>query len=302
MSMLAISAGAADMAPAPGSSTEDASGSSAMVPPELKEKHDFIVWIPLSQAQQAVYRTFLESDKVAQLLNTTKSPLAALNVLKKVSGFVCSSAPRLPDARHTFCFATRFSLSLTSHNCHHQVCDHPRLLASHNTYRHALGFDAGDDTSVNGDDASEDAEDASHFLGESDTDTEDDERCGDEVAAKKMPYHGLLGEDLVQAILQHDVTPAQLLEQSGKLQCFLRLMLELQRTGHRALVFSQSRKMLDMISHVMKANDLRSGEGEPQAAGADEYTRCGSPRLIPVVSAALFLPTQTLSPGRYRQR
>ena len=77
-----MSAGAADMAPADGDTTGDA----APIPPELKEKHDFIVWIPLSDAQQAVYRTFLESEKVAQLLNTTKSPLAALNVLKKVCG------------------------------------------------------------------------------------------------------------------------------------------------------------------------------------------------------------------------
>lgn len=52
--------------------------------PQLQEKHDFIVWVSLAEAQTTVYRTFLESEKVAELLNTTKSPLAALNVLKKV--------------------------------------------------------------------------------------------------------------------------------------------------------------------------------------------------------------------------
>lgn len=52
--------------------------------PVMPTKHDFIVWVYLSEAQETVYRTFLESKKVAELLNTTRSPLAALNVLKKV--------------------------------------------------------------------------------------------------------------------------------------------------------------------------------------------------------------------------
>jgi len=78
--------------------------------------------------------------------------------------------------------------------------------------------------------------------------------------------------------LQQDVTPAQLLEQSGKLQCFLRLMLELQQTGHRALVFSQSRKMLDMVSHVMKANNLRY-----ITTSMEKYywsSACSAPRIV----------------------
>lgn len=100
-----------------------------------------------------------------------------------------------------------------------------------------------------------------HTLGDTDTDTDDDESALDAAPSSAAPprerIHGLLDEDLVQAILQREATPAQLLEQSGKLLCFIRLMVNLQSNGHRVLVFSQSRKMLDIVSHVMKAQGLR---------------------------------------------
>ena len=49
-----------------------------------KDKMEFIVWVQLSELQECIYRNFLESEKVKDLLNTSRSPLAALSVLKKV--------------------------------------------------------------------------------------------------------------------------------------------------------------------------------------------------------------------------
>ncbi|EDQ85848.1 uncharacterized protein MONBRDRAFT_11528 [Monosiga brevicollis MX1] len=51
---------------------------------QLPPKHELIVWVSLSELQVHIYRNFLESDKVKALLNTTRSPLAALTVLKKL--------------------------------------------------------------------------------------------------------------------------------------------------------------------------------------------------------------------------
>lgn len=48
------------------------------------QKNDFIIWLYLSELQSKLYTAFSESDDVRQLLNTSKSPLAALKVLQKI--------------------------------------------------------------------------------------------------------------------------------------------------------------------------------------------------------------------------
>ena len=53
--------------------------------PVLKcQKRELVVWIKMTEVQTDIYRTFLESEAVKETLNTTKSPLAALTVLKKI--------------------------------------------------------------------------------------------------------------------------------------------------------------------------------------------------------------------------
>lgn len=42
------------------------------------------MWVKPALFQEKVYRLFLESDQVREALNTTRSPLAALTVLKKI--------------------------------------------------------------------------------------------------------------------------------------------------------------------------------------------------------------------------
>eukprot|EP00958_Prasinococcus_capsulatus_P019603 scaffold2437_cov395-Prasinococcus_capsulatus_cf.AAC.14 len=52
--------------------------------PSLGSKNDFIVWVRLSQPQQRLYRSFLMSQEVRNVLNKSNSALAALTVLKKI--------------------------------------------------------------------------------------------------------------------------------------------------------------------------------------------------------------------------
>merc|ERR1719283_598807 len=59
------------------------------------EKRELVVWIKMTTSQTNIYRSFLESDAVKDALNTTKSPLAALTVLKKI----CNSPFLLDDAQ-----------------------------------------------------------------------------------------------------------------------------------------------------------------------------------------------------------
>ena len=47
-------------------------------------KTDLVVWLPLSQTQRQYYRAFLDSAQVKQVLNTTGSPLVAIDVLRKI--------------------------------------------------------------------------------------------------------------------------------------------------------------------------------------------------------------------------
>jgi len=58
---------------------------SKSVTPVLQcEKRELVVWIKMTNIQTNIYRSFLESDAVKEALNTTRSPLAAITVLKKI--------------------------------------------------------------------------------------------------------------------------------------------------------------------------------------------------------------------------
>ncbi|XP_030579295.1 DNA excision repair protein ERCC-6-like [Archocentrus centrarchus] len=54
------------------------------VMPKLTRKNDLIVWTYLSAVQEDIYRKFISLDHIRELLLTTKSPLAELNILKKL--------------------------------------------------------------------------------------------------------------------------------------------------------------------------------------------------------------------------
>ncbi|XP_040052082.2 DNA excision repair protein ERCC-6-like [Gasterosteus aculeatus] len=57
---------------------------SGAVMPTLKRKNDLIVWTYLSSVQEDIYRQFLSLEHIKELLMTTRSPLAELNIMKKL--------------------------------------------------------------------------------------------------------------------------------------------------------------------------------------------------------------------------
>ncbi|XP_072132558.1 DNA excision repair protein ERCC-6-like [Mobula birostris] len=132
----------------------------------LSQKNDLIVWVHLSPVQEEIYRKFVSSELIQELLQTKLSPLVQLNNLKK-------------------------------------LCDHPRLLSRR--VWGELGLEAGD---------------------------------GD-------------GYDIRQ------VSNELLVQESGKLVFLLGLLERLREEGHRTLVFSQSRKMLDIVQRVLTARGFQ---------------------------------------------
>ncbi|KAJ3188287.1 DNA excision repair protein ERCC-6-like [Gaertneriomyces sp. JEL0708] len=119
----------------------------------LSVKTEFAIWVSLTRTQRQLYEAFLTNLNLHEILNASKSPLSALNVLRK-------------------------------------ICDHPAMIS------HAL----------------QDCEDI-------DLDS----------------IHGL------------DATSQALLEQSAKLSVTVQLIKELHKQGHRTLICSSSRVMLDVL-------------------------------------------------------
>ncbi|RVE67809.1 hypothetical protein OJAV_G00085550 [Oryzias javanicus] len=52
--------------------------------PQLMRKNDLIVWTYLSAVQENIYRQFISLECIKELLLTSRSPLAELNILKKL--------------------------------------------------------------------------------------------------------------------------------------------------------------------------------------------------------------------------
>ena len=52
--------------------------------PAMPRKNDFVVWLRLKGHQRALYEAFLNSDSVREVLNRTRSALASITVLKKI--------------------------------------------------------------------------------------------------------------------------------------------------------------------------------------------------------------------------
>lgn len=144
------------------------------------KKNDLVIWIYLSELQKKVYREFLESPEVANILMTKKSPLVQLTVLKK-------------------------------------ICDHPRLLSKR--------------------------------------------------ACVQIGMYGNMTKEQIERFLEreegtsmsiNDVSDDVLIQESGKMTFVLQLLSILRDEGHRTLIFSQSRKILDIIERILKNRRFRT--------------------------------------------
>lgn len=137
------------------------------------KKNDLVIWIYLTELQRKIYREFLQSEEVSNILMTKKSPLVQLTILKK-------------------------------------ICDHPRLLSK----RACVQMGMYDDMTK---------EEIEKFL--------------DEEEATSLPIKGVNDDVLIQ--------------ESGKMKFVLQLLTILRDEGHRTLLFSQSRKILDIIQRIL---------------------------------------------------
>lgn len=88
--------------------------------PKLTRKNDLIVWTYLSPVQEDIYRQFLSLDHIKELLMTTRSPLAELNILKKL----CDH-PRLLSA------AAIAKLGLEENNVESQQSEEAEMDSAH---------------------------------------------------------------------------------------------------------------------------------------------------------------------------
>ncbi|XP_060105498.1 DNA excision repair protein ERCC-6-like [Heteronotia binoei] len=155
---------------------KDQSKAAAPEMPSLPRKNDFIVWVYVSPIQEEIYRNFLSLDHIKELLMTTRSPLAELNVLKK-------------------------------------LCDHPRLLSARACSQLGLATSEYSEREEGG------------------------ENEADELWGKNMDIERIPDEILI--------------EESGKVRFLIALLDRLQEEGHQTLVFSQSRKMLDILERIL---------------------------------------------------
>ena len=74
----------ANGAGAPSQQSQPAATPGRPRPARMGRKADLVVWLRLAPLQRHVYEAFLNSDAVREALNSTRSPLAALSVLKKI--------------------------------------------------------------------------------------------------------------------------------------------------------------------------------------------------------------------------
>lgn len=121
-------------------------------------------------------------------------------------------------------------------------------------YRKALGL-ASDSAGPSSRNASEAA--VIHTIGSEDSESEEEGNSTGSASSTAHHWRGLLDDRLADLITKPDCSPEELLLASGKLSIFSNLMIELHRTHHRVLVFSQSRQMLNIISKVLSIQGLR---------------------------------------------
>ena len=180
-------------------------------------KNDFIVWVKLSETQRNLYRDFLGSDTVKEMLNSTKSPLAALTVLKKI----CNH-PLLLHQK----MSTLGNMALPSY-----------LPASFDSsFFGAKGESPSSESPFSSDSSSCSSPDSSSSTTSSSS----------ECSAAPPPSPSRTKEEETEFLLSL----------SGKLGFLARLLVQLKKENQRVVVFSLSVRTLDMIDAVLRHLNL----------------------------------------------
>ncbi|KAI3429485.1 hypothetical protein D9Q98_005576 [Chlorella vulgaris] len=262
-----------------GGSGAGGGGKECSKPATMPHKNDLIVWLKLEPMQRRVYQAFLNSDAVKKVFNQTSSALAAITVLKKV----CDHPALLSDR--------------AAHNIVSGVDRARRQAAA------ALG--GGDDGSSEAEeiDGSSDDEEEEEWKSGSESCSSDDERQHQrskqqqqrrtkqqqrqEGKAQKRaagrPVEGPVAAVAAGGAEELDLWTSADIEQrlleevhttgfaaSCKTVFVMALLKNLVAEGHRTLVFSQSRVMLNILESAIKEQQWRYCRIDGSVASAAE--------------------------------
>lgn len=202
----------------------------------LPRKNDFVVWLSLEQSQRRLYEAFLHSDSVRSVLNQTSSALASLTVLKK-------------------------------------ICDHPALLSekaqggilsgAERAARRARGEDSDGDESEE-DDGKKEKEKNDQYLGHR---SKGPLGHGTSEIYPDIPSMWK-GTTIDKNILSEMHSSG--LEASCKTSFVLSLLRNHVSHGHRTLVFSQSRVMLNILEAGIRSEGWKFCRIDGAVASANE--------------------------------
>ncbi|GLI69029.1 hypothetical protein VaNZ11_013570 [Volvox africanus] len=204
----------------------------------LPRKNDLVVWLQLTPLQRKIYTAFLHTDSVRQVLNEKASPLAAITVLKK-------------------------------------ICDHPALLSQRaassvisGAYRwakRARRRDTSDLTFSSDEDSIDDSSEDGSSDGVASDNSKPSHQGG--VADAESPTIGDgagLYTELARQLEQRGA------EASCKTVFILSLLERLHALGHRTLIFSQSKVMLNILEASVQIMKLQYCRIDGDVASAEE--------------------------------
>eukprot|EP00873_Tetraselmis_striata_P042879 jgi/Tetstr1/463143/TSEL_008077.t1 len=256
-----------NLSEAPGAKDDSGLQTSAAPKPQgMGRKNDFIVWLRLAPMQRRIYEAFLNSEAVKAALNQTGSALAAITVLKK-------------------------------------VCDHPALLsdqAARLVMRGGSRLAAGGPRrSYDSDSDADSGADSEDFISCSSGDEADAQgpRAGGSRGRGGPQDPGAAGEDWWT--WAGDDIQGQLLsslaERAADASCKTVFVMSLVRRlcddGHRTLIFSQSRVMLDIIQAELRECGVRFLRIDGTVSSAKERQALVASFQAPGSRAQVFLLT-----------
>lgn len=205
----------------------------------LPEKIELVVWSPLATSQRELYEQFVDSRQFSLAINRSTCPVEVINHLKTV-------------CRHPLLIE---ALEMNRKRRAQQEASQPNPAANHSR-RKPKSKGKGSSTAANeeegcddGDNEEEDITQAMAGLKVSEEDGDQDE----EQALRHLPSNASVFD-----VVNRKPDVKELLRGSIKLRILLKLVHRLHFAGHRTLIFSQSRLMLDIIQYLLVEYGLAS--------------------------------------------
>jgi DNA excision repair protein ERCC-6-like len=210
----------------------------------LPEKVELVVWTPLASTQRELYEKFLQSRQFLVAVNRATCPVEVINHLKTV----CRH-PLLIEALDM----NRRRRAATAGVGGSPTTATPRR--SKPVSRDLYGDDEGDEDGDGGMAALTGSLEGLQVSGRKGAPAGSDEAYDAEEA---QLLHSLPANANLFDVIQREPAVPEMLRGSIKLRVLLKLVRRLHLAGHRTLVFSQSRLMLDIIQRVLAESALAS--------------------------------------------